>query len=68
MLKLFWGDYKLQEEYIKSLQMIKDLNIKSELEYTKLLRQFILLNLRSLKYMAGTKSFKNIVKLANAQN
>ena len=68
MLKLFWGDYKLQEEYIKSLQMIKDLNIKSELEYSRLLRQFILLNLKSLKYMAGTKSFKNIVKLANAQN
>ena len=68
MLKLFWGDYKLQEEYIKSLQMIKDLNIKSELEYTKLLRQFILLNLKSLKYMAGTKSFKNIVKIANTQN
>ena len=58
----------MEKEYIKSLQMIKDLNIKSELEYTKLLRQFILLNLRSLKYMAGTKSFKNIVKLANAQN
>ena len=48
--------------------MIKDLNIKSEFEYNKLLRQFILLNLRSLKYMAGTKSFKNIVKLANNKN
>ena len=58
----------MQEEYIKSLQMIKDLNIKSELEYSRLLRQFILLNLKSLKYMAGTKSFKNIVKLANTQN
>ena len=58
----------MQEEYIKSLQMIKDLNIRSELEYSRLLRQFILLNLKSLKYMAGTKSFKNIVKLANTQN
>ncbi len=58
------GDDNTQEYYLKSLQMIKILNIQKEKEYNELLEDYKLLSLESLKYMAKTRSFKKIIKLA----
>ena len=54
----------MQEAYIKSLQMIKQLNIKNEKDYNKLLKDYLILSSESLKYISGTRKFKKIVKLA----
>lgn len=54
----------MKEMYIKSLQMIKILNIKNEKEYNKLLRSYLLLSAESLKYMSRTRRFRKIIKLA----
>ena len=54
----------MKEMYIKSLQMIKELNIKNEKEYNKLLHSYLILNAESLKYISQTKSFKKIIKIA----
>ena len=42
--------------------MIKNLNIKNKKEYNKLLSDYLLLNVESLKYYANTRSFKKIVE------
>ena len=44
--------------------MIKELDIKSEKEYKKLLEHYLILNTESLKYMAQTRSFKRIIEIA----
>lgn len=54
----------MKETYLKSLQMIKRLNIKNEKEYNKLLHNYLILNLESLKYISQTRSFKKILQLA----
>lgn len=54
----------MQEYYLKSLQMIKNLNIQKEKEYNELLEDYKLLSLESLKYMSKTRSFRKITKLA----
>ena len=54
----------MKEMYIKSLQMIKILNIKNEKEYNKLLRSYLLLSAESLKYKSRTRRFRKIIKLA----
>ncbi len=54
----------MKELYIKSLQMIKELNVKNKKEYRKLVRNYLILNLESLKYISQTKSFRKIRKLA----
>jgi len=54
----------MQEYYLKSLQMIKELNIKTEEEYNKLLNNYKILSLESLKYISQTRSFDKIIKLA----
>ena len=54
------GDH-MQEYYLKSLQMIKNLNIKSKKEYNKLLADYLVLSVESLKYYARTNNFKKIV-------
>ena len=54
----------MKEAYLKSLQMIKELNIRNEEEYNKLLHNYLILNIESLKYISQTRSFKKIVKLA----
>ena len=51
----------MQENYLKSLQMIKVLNIKTRKEYNKLLKNYLLLSVESLKYIAQTDNFKEIV-------
>lgn len=54
----------MKEMYIKSLRMIKELNIKNKKEYKNLVRNYLILNLESLKYISQTKSFRKIRKLA----
>lgn len=54
----------MKEMYIKSLQMIKELNIKTEKEYTRLLNNYLLLNSESLKYISQTRRFKKIIDIA----
>ena len=60
-------DDSMKELYESSLQMIKVLGIKNEEEYTGLLKHYMILSLESLKWMARTRNFKKIVKLANAK-
>lgn len=54
----------MKEMYIKSLRMIKELNIKNKKEYKNLVRNYLILNLESLKYISQTKRFRKIRKLA----
>ncbi|MDD6271952.1 MAG: hypothetical protein PUA90_00325, partial [bacterium] len=59
-----WEMMCMKEAYIKSLQMIKQLNIKSEKEYNKLVQNYLILNVESLKYISGTRKFRKIIQLA----
>lgn len=54
----------MEEYYEKSLRVIKLLNIKTKEEYNKLLKDYLLLNIESLKYITATRNFKEIVKYA----
>lgn len=54
----------MKEMYIKSLQMIKRLQIKNEKQYNELLKNYLLLNSESLKYISQTRSFRRIIRLA----
>jgi len=56
----------MKEMYIKSLRMIKELNIKNKKEYKNLVRNYLILNLESLKYICQTKSFRKIKKMAKS--
>lgn len=58
----------MKEAYLKSLQMIKILDIKSEKEYNKLLHQYLILSSESLKYISQTRKFKKIINIAKATN
>lgn len=51
----------MQENYLKSLQMIKVLNIKTRKEYNKLLNDYLLLSVESLKYISQKDNFRQIV-------
>ena len=57
----------MKEAYEKSLQMIKILNIKTEREYIRILRDYLLLSLPSLKYISAKKNFDDIIELAKKQ-
>lgn len=54
----------IEKYYVKSLQMIKMLNIKNQKEYNDLLYTYLILNPESLKYISQTRNFKKIIKLA----
>ncbi len=54
----------MKTTYQKSLQMIKELNVKNKKEYRKLVRNYLILNFESLKYISQTKSFRKIKKMA----
>lgn len=54
----------MKEMYIKSLRMIKNLNVKNKNQYIKLVRDYRILNLESLRFISQTKSFRKIRKLA----
>ena len=51
----------MQENYLKSLQMIKVLKIKNETEYNKLLKDYLILSSESLKYISQTEDFDKII-------
>ena len=53
----------MKEYYLKSLKMIKVLNIRTIKEYNKLLESYLILNVESLKYISQTRKFSEIVKL-----
>jgi hypothetical protein len=55
----------MKNEFIKALQMIKILEIKNEEQYENLHRDFLILSLDSIKYIAQRKNFKEIIKMAN---
>ena len=54
----------MQENYLKSLRMIRILKIKNETEYNKLLKDYLILSSESLKYISQTRDFSKIIKLA----
>ena len=54
----------MQNQFIKSLQMIKILGIKNQTQYKNLSRDFLVLSLDSLKYISQKNDFKEIVKMA----
>lgn len=54
----------MKEAYLKSLQMIKRLDLKNEKQYNELLKNYLILNSESLKYISQTRSFKRIIRLA----
>ncbi len=55
----------MKEIYKKSLQMIKECKIKNEKEYRELVKNYLILNPESLKYISRTKRFKKIIAIAN---
>lgn len=54
----------MQELYKKSLRLIKTLNIKTEKEYNRLLKDYLILNVESLKYISETRDFNKIIEYA----
>ena len=54
----------MKSTYQKSLRMIKNLNVKNKKEYIKLVRDYRILNLESLKYISQTRNFRKIRKMA----
>ena len=52
----------MQENYLKSLRMIKILKIKTRREYIKLLNDYLLLSVESLKYISQKDNFRQIVR------
>ena len=55
----------MKNEFYKSLQMIKILEIKNQDQYKNISKDFLVLSLDSLKYISQKKDFKEIVKMAN---
>ena len=54
----------MQEAYIKSLQMIKLLNIKNRNEYNRYKKYYLVLNIDSLKYISDKRNFNDIIRIA----
>lgn len=54
----------MKEYYEKSLQMIKLMDIKNEKEYARIVNNYLVLSLESLKYISQTRRFSKIIKLA----
>ena len=54
----------MQELFIKSLQMIKVLDIKKQSEYERIITYFLVLSPESLKYIAQKDTFAEIIEMA----
>ena len=54
----------MREAYLKSLQMIKILNIKNRNEYNRYKKYYLVLNIDSLKYISDKRNFKDIIRIA----
>ncbi len=57
----------MKENYIKSLQIIREYDVKTEKEYNRLAKEQTLLCSESLKYISQTRTFKKIIKLAKKE-
>lgn len=55
----------MKELFEISLVLISLLKIKTEKEYNELHKDFFVLSAESLKYIAQTRNFKDIVKMAS---
>ena len=58
----------MQKYYEKSLKTIQEKNIQNEKEYNKLVKTYLLLSARSLKFISGTNKFEEIVELSKKVN
>lgn len=54
----------MKEAYLRSLQMIKILNIKNRNEYNRYKKYYLVLNIDSLKYISGKRNFNDIIRIA----
>ena len=54
----------MKEMYEDSLRLIKILKLKTEDEYNKLVKEFLVLNIESLKYISQTRDFNKIIEYA----
>ena len=54
----------MEQAYLKSLQMIKLLNIKNRNEYNRYKKYYLVLNIDSLKYISDKRNFNDIIKIA----
>ena len=54
----------MREAYLRSLQMIKILNIKNRNEYNRYKNYYLVLNIDSLKYISGKRNFDDIIRIA----
>jgi len=54
----------MKNQFIKSLKMIKVLEITNQEQYENLLNDFLILSLDSLKYISQKNSFKEIIEMA----
>jgi hypothetical protein len=54
----------MKEAYLKSLQMIKILNIKNRNEYNRYKKYYLVLSIDSLKYIADKRNFNDIIRIA----
>ena len=52
------------ELFIKSLQMIKVLDIKKQSEYERIITYFLVLSPESLKYISQKDTFAEIIEMA----
>ena len=54
----------MKEAYLRSLQMIKILNIKNRNEYNRYKKYYLVLNIDSLKYISDKRNFNDIIRIA----
>lgn len=54
----------MKQAYLRSLQMIKILNIKNRNEYNRYKKYYLVLNIDSLKYISDKRNFNDIIKIA----
>ena len=64
MLYYIKGGINMEQAYLRSLQMIKILNIKNRNEYNRYKKYYLVLNIDSLKYISGKRNFNDIIKIA----
>lgn len=57
----------MKNELIKSLKMIKILEIKNPTQYKNLLQYFLILSFDSIKYICQAKKFDEIIDIVNKQ-
>lgn len=54
----------MEKLFQKSLQMIKVLDIKSEKEYSKLLKNYLIMSSQNLMYRCDTNNFDKVISFA----